>query len=431
MSQGADNGAVRRRAVLAATTGVALEFYDFITFAFFAIQIGNTFFPSTDRYLSLMGSLATFGAGFISRPIGAYVLGGLADRIGRKPIMLLSMVMMGVAITTLALTPSHAAIGVAAPVIVILARLVQGFALGGEVGSSTVYMMEAGDSAKRGINVSLQAVAQLIAASVGSLVGLMLSAVLTEAQLTQFGWRIALLMGVAIVPFALWARRVLPETLHEAEPAPPAAAAAGPGPARVAICGFLIIGSGTIATYIFNYTATFAQTELQMAARDGMAAQLAGNVIGAVSAVIGGLLCDRLGRRPLLIWPQAAFTVLIVPCYLWILSTRTPFAFITVSLLLGLIATLPSAAIYATIAESLPRNLRSRGFALIYSLPVAILGGSTQLFITWLLKTTGTPMALAWYLTGVETVGLLAMMAMPESAPHKRALAPVTEPAAA
>lgn len=424
-----------RRAVLAATTGVALEFYDFITFAFFAIQIGNSFFPSTDRYLSLMGSLATFGAGFISRPVGAFILGGLADRIGRKPIMLASMVMMGAAITTLALTPSYAAIGVAAPVIVILARLVQGFALGGEVGSSTVYMMEAGDAAKRGFNVSLQAVAQLVAASVGSLVGLMLSAVLTEAQLSQFGWRVALLLGVAIVPFAIWARRVLPETLHGHEPAPPAAASAsasGPGTARVAICGFLIIGSGTIATYIFNYTATFGQTELQMAARDAMSAQLAGNVIGAVAAVAGGWLCDRFGRRPLLIWPQVAFTLLIAPCYIWLLSARTPFAFITVSLLLGWVATLPTAAIYATIAESLPRRLRSRGFALIYALPVAILGGSTQLFITWLLKATGTPMSLAWYLTGVEAVGLLAMLAMPESAPHKRALAAAApEPAAA
>jgi MFS family permease len=417
-----------RWAVLAATTGCALEFYDFITFAFFAIQIGDSFFPSHDRYVSLMGSLATFGAGFVSRPIGAHVLGGYADRIGRKPVMLLTMVLMGLAIATLALTPSYAAIGIAAPIIAVLARVVQGFALGGEVGCSTVYMLEAGEAGRRGRNVSLQGVAQYVAATVGALVGFMLSSVLTQAQLSAFGWRIALLIGVSVVPFALVLRRSLPETKDRTEPELEGAAAPGPTPRQAIVLGAVIMGSGTIATYVFNYTATFGQTQLHLSTQSSMAGQLAANGVGIVAALAGGWLCDRFGRRPLQLWPMLAFTLLILPCFTWLLAARTVFALVSVNLLLSGLNNIQGAALNAAIIESLPRAARSRGFGLVYALPVTLLGGTTQLFVTWLLKVTGTPMSLAWYLTGVQAVGLLAIIALPESAPHKRraaALQPV------
>ncbi|MBW8785183.1 MAG: MFS transporter, partial [Novosphingobium sp.] len=202
-----------RRAVFAATLGNALEFYDFVTFAYFAIQIGKTFFPSHDPFVSLMGSLATFGVGFVTRPIGAYVLGGYADRHGRKRAMLLSMMMMGAGIALLVLTPGYARIGVLAPIAAVTARLLQGLALGGEVGSATIYMMEASDPYKRGFTISWQGASQGISATVGALVGLLISLVLTGPELTSYGWRIALGLGLFIVPVALMVRSSLPETL--------------------------------------------------------------------------------------------------------------------------------------------------------------------------------------------------------------------------
>ena len=141
MHSPAQDPRIARRAILAATCGNALEFYDFVTYAYFAIQIGHTFFPSHSGYLSLMGSLATFGAGFVARPVGAWVIGGYADRHGRKKGMFLSMMLMGLGIITLALTPGYATIGIAAPILAIAARLAQGFALGGEVGAATTYML--------------------------------------------------------------------------------------------------------------------------------------------------------------------------------------------------------------------------------------------------------------------------------------------------
>jgi len=408
--------AQRRRAIVAATVGNGLEFYDFITFAFFAIQIGHTFFPSENTYLSLMASLATFGAGFITRPLGAYVLGGYADRHGRKSSMLISMMMMGVGILLLALTPGYASIGYAAPVIAVCARLIQGFALGGEVGSASVYMMESATAERRGFTMSWQGASQSIAATVGSLVGLGLTFVMTEAELATYGWRIALLLGATIVPFALWIRNSLPETMEMEDPAPVANNGLR-SYLRPIVCGFLIIASGTIATYIFQYMATYGQNTLGLSASLSFAGEFANNGISIITVIIGGILGDRHGRKLLMIGPQVLFCLSIVPCFVWLTTERDAVSFIGANLILAAVTGFVYGSVYASISESLPREVRARVFALVYSIPVAVFGGTTQLVVTWLLEVTGEPMAIAWYLTGVSVVGVLAMMLIRESAP--------------
>jgi len=406
----------RRRAVAAATIGNGLEFYDFIIFAFFAIQIGETFFPSENSYLSLMASLATFGAGFVTRPLGAHVLGGYADRHGRKAAMLISMVLMGVGILMLALTPSYASIGYAAPVIAVCARLIQGFALGGEVGSATVYMMESAMPHRRGFTMSFQGASQSVAATVGALVGLGLSLVLTADQLSEWGWRIALLLGASIVPFALWIRNSLPETMHVEDSAPV------PNEGlrsylRPIVCGFVIIASGTIGNYIFQYMATYGQNTLGLSSAISFAGEVAINGISLVVVIVGGLLSDRYGRKPVMIWPQVALCLLIVPCFYWLTTARDATSFVVANLVLAGVAASVYGAVYAAISESLPREVRARVFALVYSVPVAVFGGTTQLVVTWLLEVTGDSMSIAWYLTAVSVVGVVAMVNLKESAP--------------
>ena len=417
----------RRRAIAAATVGNGLEFYDFITYAFFAIQIGQTFFPSDSPYLSLMGSLAAFGAGFITRPLGAYILGGYADRRGRKPAMLISMLMMGVGILLLALTPSYHAIGYAAPVIAVVARLIQGFALGGEVGSATVYMMESARPERRAFTMCWQGASQAVAATVGSLVGLLLSLVMSEAELASYGWRLALLLGATIVPFALWIRNSLPETHGMPDPTP-VTNTGFRSYRRAVICGFLAIASGTIGTYIFNYMATYGQNTLQLSASVSLGAEFGINGFEFVAILLGGLLADRYGRKPVMIWPQALFCLLCVPCFLWLTTSRTATAFIVGSVLLSFIKGFVYGSVYAAISEGLPKAVRARVFALVYSIPVALFGGTTQLVVTWLLEVTGEPMSIAWYLTAVSLVGLFAMAAMRESAPVRRQAIPAVMP---
>src|SRR5580692_13058481 len=207
-------GALPLRQVFAVVIGNGLEYYDFVTFAFFAPQIGRTFFPSNTPGASLLASLATFGVGFLTRPLGALVIGRFGDRAGRKPAMLLSFTLIGVGVVGLPLIPSYASIGILAPILAIVFRLLQGFALGGEVGPSTAFMMEAAPPLRRGLYISLQATSADVAVMIAGLVGVGLASALTPAALETWGWRVALLIGGTIFPIGFMLRRTLGETLE-------------------------------------------------------------------------------------------------------------------------------------------------------------------------------------------------------------------------
>jgi MFS family permease len=245
--------------VVGVTLGNALEFYDFLIFTFFAVEIGHTFFPATDPQSSLLAALATFGAGFLTRPLGGLVIGVLGDRLGRRPMMLLSFALIGVASLGVALTPSYAAIGIAAPLLVLFWRLVQGFALGGEVGPSTAFLAEAAPPHRRGLYVSMQMFGQNVAVLAAGLIGLALAQVMDDATLANWGWRIALALGVGVVPIGLMLRRTLPETLPSDAPAPRLR-----DYRRIAIIAFVALLSGAVMAYITNYLTTFATTTLHL-----------------------------------------------------------------------------------------------------------------------------------------------------------------------
>jgi MHS family citrate/tricarballylate:H+ symporter-like MFS transporter len=413
-----------RRYVAAATVGNALEFYDFITYAFFSIQIGHAFFPSHNAYASLMLSLATFGAGFVTRPIGALVIGAYADRVGRRPAMMLSFALMGAAVVSLALIPSYRTIGIAAPILAVLARMVQGFSLGGEVGPTTAFLLEAAPLNRRGMVVAWQGASQGIAATAAALVGFGLSAVMAPAMLDAYGWRIAFLIGAVTLPFGFWIRRRLPETLHAAEATAKASGAqTGLGLAkensRIIVLALIVLAAGTIGTYVFHYMATFAQHTLHMSPGVALLGNAAGSLAAVVSVLWGGWLSDRIGRRPVMIWPKLIHVILILPIYFWIVEARSPIALVLGSAILGLVGNVSAGAFYPAVAESLPRRIRGGAFALIYALSITFFGGTTQLVITWLIHITGSSMAPAFYVFGAQAIGFVAMMLIVESAPAK------------
>ncbi|MDA9537641.1 citrate:proton symporter [Bradyrhizobium sp. CCBAU 21362] len=406
------------RAVLGATIGNILEFYDFGTYSFFAIQIGQAFFPAGDPFASLMLSLATFGAGFVTRPIGAIVLGSYSDRVGRRPAMTASFAMMSAAILVLAITPSYETIGVAAPLLVIFARLVQGFALGGEVGPTTAYLMEAAPPERRGLAVSFQPASQQIAATAGALIGEILSLTMTSEALNAYGWRIALLLGAATLPFGLWLRSTLPETLHRPEVPAPVVQPARRSPAarRIMSLGFIILASCTIITYITGYMTTYALNTLQVSAPLAFATTLISNTVGIVAALLGGWLADRAGRRHIMIWPQITAFLMTYPVFLWIAETRSALALLGGLGALTLIGTIPYSAFYVSMAEGLPKNIRGGAFATIYAFAIAIFGGTAQPVVAWLTQVTGNALAPAWYMLVASAAGLCAMLMMPETA---------------
>ncbi len=406
------------RQALAIAVGNGLEFYDFVTYAFFAAQIGRTFFPSSTLGLSLLSSLATFGVGFLTRPLGAIVIGRFGDRAGRKPAMMLSLCLIGVAVTGLSLTPSYASIGTLAPVLVIVFRLLQGFALGGEVGPSTAFLLEAAPPSRRGLYVSLQATSADSAALVAGLVGVALATSLNAAQLDAWGWRVAQLLGVCIIPFAFVLRRTLNETLT----APVAAdqgTVSAPSYARVFLLGLMMLSAATTNNYVLEYMTTYASDTLGMPAAVSFGATAMIGASGLVCDTLGGWLSDRFGRKPVMIIPWVLLIVAIYPSF-WILEQlRTRTALLTVSAVLNGIQTLSSATIIVAITESLPKKVRSGGIALIYALAIAVFGGSTQFLVAWIIHTTGNPLAPAWYMLGAVTIGLIAMVRLPETAPAR------------
>ncbi len=432
----AENGgmrtAVRPRAIVAATVGNALEFYDFFIYGLFAVQIGEAFFPASNAYVSLMLSLATFGVGFLSRPLGAVLLGAYADRVGRRPAMVVSLSMIGISMVVLGCIPSYAQIGVAAPLLAVIARLVQGFSLGGEVGANSAFLVEAAPEDRRAEIVSWQGVSQAIALVLGSLVGTLLAVFLSPSALGSYGWRIAFLIGAAIVPCGYWLRRNLSETLHEQEAQYPQTRVDG-GPARDVresgrlelarrhwkpmVFGLMAIAAGTVGTYIFVYIGTYAQTTLHLPPRAGFLASLAGYGVEIPCILLGGRLSDRYGRKPVNVWGNLAFLLGIYPAFVWVITARSLTALIWAMVLLNAAYSLRMGSFYAAFMESLPPRIRSGGFGTVYAASVAVFGGTTQLVVTWIIHVTGSEIAPAWYLIGFTLIGQIAYMLYPETAP--------------
>ena len=406
------------RRVAAVSIGTTLEIYDFCTFAYFAIQIGRSFFPQSWTSHGLLFSLASFGIGFITRPLGGIVIGRYGDRVGRTSAMLWSFGLMGAAILGLALTPSYAQIGIAAPILLVNFRLVQGFALGGEVGPSVAYLIESAPPHRRGLYVGMLIATYSVATLIAGLVGFILAASLQPAQLDDWGWRIAFVIGAAVVPVGLYIRRSLPDTLHGSDECvgPPARRRIPP---RFIALSLMMVLAGTISNYVVDYMTTYAQDTLKLAASVAFGATIVTGVCFPIAATIGGAISDRVGRKPVMSCGFGLMLVLTVP--LFMAMTEMP----SRSVVYGSIAMLSgSQALIASmvmlgISESLPLASRSGAFGIIYAVGAAVFGGSTQFVIKGLNDLTGSPLAPAWYLTGALVIGGAAMLAMRESAPCK------------
>jgi MFS transporter, MHS family, citrate/tricarballylate:H+ symporter len=404
------------RKVLAVAVGNALEFYDFLTFSYFAIQIGHTFFPASQTSHGLLLSLATFGVGFITRPLGALLIGHYGDRVGRRPAMLWSFGLMGFGLLGMALTPPYARIGIAAPVLLVFCRLVQGLAVGGEVGASTAFLVEAAPLNRRGYYVSLQFSTQYVAVLAAGVVGFILSEVLSPAQLDAWGWRVALLIGVTVIPLGLYMRRSLHETLKGSDEA---AGSCGPRRlgTRFVVLSLLLVMASTMTVYVVGYMNLFVQDTLGLSAHFGFGATIVESLCVICTAPAAGLLSDRLGRKPVMLTAAGLLLLLVVPCYIAIISWRSMATVYGATGLFGVLEAFMIAPLLTSVSESLPRAVRATGFGLLYAVSVAVFGGFTQFAINALMDLTGSPLAPAAYLTVALLVGGSAMLAVRESAP--------------
>jgi MFS family permease len=295
----------------------------------------------------------------------------------------------------------------------------QGFALGGEVGPTTAFLLESAPPGRRGLYVSLQNATQYVATLCAGLVGFVLASLLSPAALSHWGWRIAMLLGAGVVPFALKIRARLPETLHETRARPGKHRGPMGGLLWTALLGLAMLASATVGTYTMNYMTTFANHTLGFPSTWSFAATIVAGSAAASGALLGGAACDRLGRKPVMIGGSIFLLVCVVPSFAAMVRLHTMAVLLAGTAAMALGVGLLAAAVVISVTESMPVSLRAGGLGIIYALAISGFGGTAQFVVTWLIDTTGSPLAPAWYMTAAVVLGLLGMIAMPESAPKR------------
>jgi len=409
-----------RRVVAAAVIGNLLEFFDFTVYSFFALTIGKLFFPSSDPLVSTLLSYSAFAIGFVARPVGGFVLGRYADRKGRRSALTLTIALMALGSAIIGLAPTYATIGVAAPIIIICARLVQGFAQGGEFGAATATLLETGASGSRGFRASWQLASQGAAALMGSGIAAILTYQLSTEALHSWGWRIPFLIGTAIMPVGIYLRRHIVE-----EPALLAEAGRRPAlePALVKkwfLTVFAIMGM-TVATYVMMYyIPTYSIQYLHLPAKTTVLVATAAPCVSLLMCPIWGWLSDRMGaRKPLTIAGRAMLLLSLYPGF-WLMN-HFPSAVVVTTLIVILMFfyTMGSAPAYALMPENFPKHVRAGYLASAYAVAVAVFGGTAQLVVAWLIRVTGNTMAPAWYMIGCVIISLIAVSLLEETGHRK------------
>ncbi len=414
---------INRKAIASVVLGNALEFYDFTVYAFFAVSIGKAFFPSDNENSSLLASLALFGLGYVMRPLGGFVLGAFADRAGRKPAMLTTITLMAIGMIIIAATPGYATLGIWSQVIVIIGRLIQGFALGGEVGPSTAYLLEAAPPDRRGFITSWQIASQGCAALFSGLIASGLTLLIGTKAMGDWGWRLMFIIGVGIVPVGFIIRNHLPETITITKRLANSNTAVIKrlfrDHSRLLLLTFLVIAASTVSNSIGTNMPVYAKASLGMTETVSSAVPIALGIASVFFALLGGWLIDRIGRRPIMIWPRAAIIIIALPLFYWLAHAPTAFAVYAVTFLMSALSSINAAAIITGIPESLPGSVRSAGLSIVYALSVSIFGGSTNYVINKLIIITGDKLAPAYYLIGFSILGTIAAMMLPETRKNK------------
>ncbi|MDE1182316.1 MFS transporter [Paraburkholderia sp.] len=415
---GAAERRTTRRTVVAAALGNGLEFFDFTVYSFFAVVIGKLFFPVGTDLGALMMSLATFGVGFVVRPLGSVLIGAYADRVGRKQALVMTVVMMALGTGIIGLAPTYDMIGIAAPALIVIGRLLQGFAAGGEVGAATTLLMESGSAGRRGSLVSWQMASQGGAALAGALVAATVSRTLSHDALLAWGWRVPFIMGLLIGPVGFYLRRHLDETLPHAGEQSNASASISVAKvdrrisARQVVAGTMLVigGTSTMYTMVF-FLPSFLTLTLGMPSAVSLVAGCIAGLVLLIGSPFAGKLADRMRHRKTLLYIVSAISLtLLLPAFYAIQHWPSIVTVVVaVSALTGLM-TVSSPAGFVLILESLRPEVRATSLGIIYSLGVTLFGGFAQLIVSGLYRATGSFYAPAWYVLACGVVSLAGIV---------------------
>ncbi|MFN8058641.1 MAG: MFS transporter [Vicinamibacterales bacterium] len=435
-------GSSTRRAVTAAVVGNVLEWYDFAVYSYMAGILGRTFFPTGDPATELLASFAVFGVGFLARPLGGIVIGRIADARGRKDALLITVFLMAAGTVLMGVAPSYASVGLVAPLVVLVARLMQGFSAGGEWGGSTAFMVEWAPAHRRGLYGAYQQCSVAGGLLLGSACAAILTSSLSAPTMDAWGWRVPFLIGGLLGPVGIYMRRTMEETpayrrlrqdldaigrLSEADAGgrpsgvdaggEPSASGPTASPWSLAARAFGFTVHWTVSYYIFlNFMPSFTERYAHLTPAQSLWSNTLGLVVLVVATPLMGSWSDRVGRRPLLLGCCTAFILLPYPIASFLVSGPPVAAVIAVQLALGLVIALFSGAGPAAIAEIFPTRTRSTWMTTGYALSTAIFGGFAPYVATWLIGATGSPIAWVFYVMAAAAVSGVVIYGLEETA---------------
>jgi MFS transporter, MHS family, proline/betaine transporter len=407
-----------RRGVIAGFVGNVLEWYDFALFGFFAQQIGTHFFPANDPTASLLAAFGTFAAGFLMRPVGGALFGWVGDRFGRKQALIWSVLAMAIPSFCIGVLPSAATIGLAAPILLLLFRLLQGIAVGGEYMASSVFLVEGAPPGRRGWMGSWGPLGAFAGTLLGSAAGAIINASMSPESVMAYGWRIPFIVGIAVGLGGLAIRRHYVERVPHQAPSKSPLGEAFRSHWRTMLHLVSLTAALSVGFYTaFVYAPTWLHQVVGVPARTALEVNTLAMALALLIIPAAGVASDRLGRRPVLVFAAGALALMAYP--LMALMARGHMAGIIAGEIgLAVLVALVSGAMPATMAELAPWRVRCTVLSVAYNLGMALLGGTTPLVAAWLVARTGVKLAPAWYLAAAAALTFIGSLLLPATARH-------------
>ncbi|CAN7569219.1 MFS transporter [Paraburkholderia sp. 22099] len=401
--------------ITATTIGTALEFYDFTIYSYFAIQIGQLFFPGASPVNQFLLSIGVFGVGFVVRPLGGIVIGAYADRAGRKKAMVLTIMLMALSCAMIAFAPTYAVAGFVAPFIVLAARLIQGFAAGGEFGPGTTLLVEYATDSTRAFFASWNFAATAAGLVLGAVVATLVNGLLPKQAVLDWGWRIPFLLGIVAAPAGMLIRKRLEETLAERKPGE----AAPRGALKAALTTHLkltILGTfaelgGSVSVYITAFfLPSHAVRSLHLSPTASVTSGIVSSLVLFAAAPFAGMLADRFSRKRVLVTSRVIMLLLVYPAFAFLSAHPSITALCVVSGLLAVFVAGQIVPVLVMIPELFPKHVRATGIALTYVVSASFFGGFSPFIASWLVARTGNPLAPAWYVAAACVISLVPVI---------------------
>jgi MFS transporter, MHS family, citrate/tricarballylate:H+ symporter len=402
-------------AILRATSGNFLEQFDFFLFGFYASAIAKAFFPSENETAALLNAFGVFWLGALMRPVGAIVLGAYIDRIGRRKGLIVTLSIMAIGTVVIAICPSYATIGIAAPFIVLIARLLQGFSAGVELGGVSVYLAEISTPGNRGFYTSFQSSSQQVAIFVASILGYILSESMPAATVAAWGWRIPFFVGCLIIPVIFFLRRTLEETpaflAMKKHPTAREVFASAIANWRIVVLGMMIAVLTTTTFYFVTvYTPTFGKTVLKLSSHDALLVTLLVAVTNFIWNPVGGAVSDRIGRKPVLVTIATLSLVTAYPVLHWLVTDPSFGKLLAVEMMFSFYFGVYSGTMLGCLVEIVPAHVRTTCFSLAFALAAGLFGTFTPFASTWLIDKTGDKASPCYWLMLGAALGIIAAL---------------------